>query len=370
MEEKQPVQEVTSPAFQSVLLGEQRSSPDPKKTKALWFIVIGVILLIILVAAGYFLISSQNKKQITENKVYRVDILSGSDSFVKIVDGFKSKMTELGYVEGKNIVYDFQKVNADQTEEQHITQKFVAGKVDLIIAFPTDAALAAKAATQGTKIPVVFANAGLEGNNLVNNIREPGGNITGVRFPGPEQTLKRFEFLLEIAPQIKKVYIVWDVNYPGISLTVDTLRKAASSTNIILVEVPVTTVKEIQADLDARSASSDIGMDAILVMPTLLTVSPKGFGVISNFAAEHKVPVAGSTALNSDQGAIFSYAPAPIEVGKLAAPIADKILKGTPAGTIPVVTADSILRINYKVAQKLGLTVPEGLLSQASEIIR
>jgi putative tryptophan/tyrosine transport system substrate-binding protein len=57
-------------------------------------------------------------------------------------------------------------------------------------------------------------------------------------------------------------------------------------------------------------------------------------------------------------------------VGELAAPLADKILKGAPAGTTPVVTPEQTLTINNKVAEQLGLTVPEGLLSMANEIIR
>ena len=50
--------------------------------------------------------------------------------------------------------------------------------------------------------------------------------------------------------------------------------------------------------------------------------------------------------------------------------LADKVLNGIPAGTIPVVTPEQDLWINYKVAQELGLRVSEGLLSMAEEIIR
>ena len=50
--------------------------------------------------------------------------------------------------------------------------------------------------------------------------------------------------------------------------------------------------------------------------------------------------------------------------------MADKILKGTPAGTIPVASSEGVLRINYKAAQRLGLTIPEGVLAQAAAIIR
>jgi putative ABC transport system substrate-binding protein len=303
-------------------------------------------------------------------KVYRMGILSGVDAFASIADGFKAKMTDLGYVEGKNVVYDVQKVNADPAGEKQALNKFVADKVDLVFVFPTDSAVAAKAATQGTDIPVVFAFANLEGVDLVKSVREPGGNITGVRYPGPDLTLKRFEFLLELAPQVKRLWITFDANYPATKSSLEALRPVASAAGVTLVEVPVASVADIQADLQARAASGDIGMDAILIMPEVISQSPDGWAVISKFAAEHKVPIAGSAGFEADQGAVFSCIPDNVETGKLAAPLADKILKGTQAGTIPVVTPESRLRVNYKTAQALGLTVPEGLLRQANEVIR
>jgi len=54
----------------------------------------------------------------------------------------------------------------------------------------------------------------------------------------------------------------------------------------------------------------------------------------------------------------------------LAAPLADKIFKGTPAGTIPVVSAENFVQFHYTAAQRLGVTIPEGLLSQADEVVR
>jgi putative ABC transport system substrate-binding protein len=303
-------------------------------------------------------------------KVYRVGILSGVDAFASMADGFKAKMTELGYVEGKNIVYDLQKVNADPAGEQQALRKFVADKVDLIFVFPTEPAVAAKAATQGTDIPVVFAFANLEGVDLVKDVREPGGNITGVRYPGPDLAVKRFEFLRELMPNLKRLWITYDANYPATKSALEALRLAASSEGVTLVEVPITSVADIQADLQARAKLADIGMDAILIMPELLSQSPDGWAAISKFASEHKVPIAGSAGFEADTGAVFSYIPDNVETGKLAAPLADKILRGTPAGTIPVVTPESHLRINYALAQELGLAVPEGLLSQAAEIIR
>jgi putative ABC transport system substrate-binding protein len=246
----------------------------------------------------------------------------------------------------------------------------VADKVDLIFVLPTEAALLAKAATAETDIPVVFAMAGLEGTDLVDSVRQPGGNITGVRYPGPELTVRRFEILNEMTPHLSRLYISYRQTYPANRIALEELHSVAEASGITLVEVPLASVEDLEADLQARAAADDIGMDAILIMPDDITQSPDGWPLISQFAAEHKIPIGGSAAFEADTGAVFSYINENITTGKLAAPLADKIFKGTPAGTIPVVTPESELRINYKLAQGLGLTVSEGLLSQATEIIR
>jgi putative ABC transport system substrate-binding protein len=299
-----------------------------------------------------------------------VGIISGAEAFVDIADGFKARMAGLGYVVGENIEYDLQKLNADPEGEKRVAEKFVQDKVDLIFAFPSDPAVAAKAAAEGTNIPVVFAMAGIEGNNLVESVSKPGGNVTGVRFPGPDNCVKRFEILHELVPYAKRIYLIYDPHYPNCDPSLKGLRLAASSLGLTFVEDPVNNMEELHAALQTRAAMEDIGIDVILLMPDILNHSPDGFRAILKFANEHRVPIGGGGAFTADLGATFSFAPDFCETGMLAAPIADKILKGTPAGTIAVVTAQSRLRLNYKVIQELGLTVPEGLLSRAEEIIR
>ncbi len=324
------------------------------------------ILLLTLLAAACVVLSSCGKKP---QKVYRVGILCSFAPFINIADGFNAKMAELGYIEGKNIVYDLQIAHMDPQEGKRVAKKFVEDKVDLIFAFCTEASIDAKQATQGTSIPVVFAMAGIEGNNLVESVHHPGGNITGVRYTGPDNTLKRFEILYELVPNIKRLYATYNINYPANKASLEALRPVVSSLGITFVEAPITKLEDIQADLQTRSASEDIGIDAILIMPDDLSQSPDGFGAIVKFAKEHKIPIGGGATFTADLGAVFSFVPDFFEIGSMAATLADKIFKGTPAGTIMVVTARDRLRLNYKVIQELGLTVPEGLLSMADEII-
>jgi ABC-type uncharacterized transport system substrate-binding protein len=88
------------------------------------------------------------------------------------------------------------------------------------------------------------------------------------------------------------------------------------------------------------------------------------------FAAEHHLPYGGGHYYQADQGAIFTYSPYDFEMGELAAPIADRVLSGTAAGTIPLATPENHLIINYRVAQELGITISDALLSQADRIVR
>ncbi len=326
-----------------------------------------ILFVLILVFAGYVLLSSGSRQS---QKVYRVGIVSGTETFADIADGFKMKMAELGYIEGKNIVYDLESLENDHAAVVQAVNKFVTNKVGLILAFPTSTALAAKSAVEGTDIPVIFAMAGVEGNNLIESISHPGGNITGVRYPGPECTVKCLEILHELAPYAKRVYLIYDPRYPNASASLGGLRPSASSLGIKLVEDTVNNIEELRSALKQRSALDDIGIDAIQIMPDIVNNSPDGFEEILKFANKHKVPISGGAEFAADLGSMFSFVPDFFEVGEMAATLADRIFKGTPAGSIMVLTPPPRLRLNYKVISRLGLKLPKGLISRSDEIIR
>jgi putative ABC transport system substrate-binding protein len=321
---------------------------------------------IMLFVVCVLLCGCRGKKQ----KVYRVGIISGLEVFSSTTDGYIAGLAELGYKEGENIVYDAHEVYTGEASIQKVLDKFVADKVDLIFTFPTEPAMLAKAVTRGTNIPVVFAMGTIEGNDLVESVRQPGGNITGIRYSGPDLFVKYLEFLLELSPNAKRVWLTYDPDYPAIPSTLGALRPAASSVGVTLVELPVKSPAEIAADLKMRDQLSDVGIDGILMVPGI-SHAPDSWAAISAFSAKHKLPIAGGLPIAVEKGeTVFTYMPDNIEVGKLAATQTNKILKGTSAGTIPVVTPEPRLRLNYKLAQELGLNISKGLLNRADEIIR
>lgn len=321
----------------------------------------------LLIVAALLLSGCGGAQQKT--KVYKVGILVGLEFVTPIADGFKAGMAELGYVEGENIIYDVQITNFDIPTYQSVLKKFVDDKVDLIVVTPTEATIEAKTITQGTNIPVVFTFAFTEGMGIIDSVREPGGNITGVRFPGIDITIKRFEILREIAPQAKRIWIPYQRGYPIVAPQLDALAPLAKTAGVTLIEFPADNAEEIQTALTALPAG-DVGMDAIMFLVEPLTTLPDTFMAVAKFAYDNNVPFGGVYNSIDGYSSIFGVNVDLAESGRLAAPLADKVLKGTQAGTIPAATPENFIQINFKAAQQFGLTVPEGLLKQANEIIR
>lgn len=302
---------------------------------------------------------------------YRVGILAGLQYIARGADGFRAGMEELGYVEGKNITYDVRLTDFDPEAYREALWDFVAAPVDLIFAFPTEAALEAKAITQGTDIPVVFSMAMVEETGLVDNLKKPGGNITGVRFPNPESVLKRFEILLQLAPQTQRLLIPYQKGYPGVVNQLQVLSSVAQARGVAIREIPAADAHELEIQLQAMEAAGDIQpTDAFFYLNEPLTVQADSFLVFAKVADRHRIPVGGGYLNVEGYRSLFGVTIDPFASGRMAAFLADKILRGSPAGSLPVITADLYIQIDLGVAQKLGLSVPESLLVEADEIIQ
>ncbi len=307
---------------------------------------------------------------VKQPRVYRIGVFVGSDTIDNAVDAFRARMGELGFVEGRNVVYDIQKSHGDGDQGKRIAGKFVADKVDLVYAIPGVFALSVKAAAQGTAIPIVFAYGIIEGSDLVDSVRKPGGNITGVRIPATELSLKSLESLLLIKPLAKRILVIYDPAWPPNPPIIEALRSAALSSKVALQEVQITRVQDTPGVLQGLEKAG-ASMDAVLFMPDLIALSQEASSAIITFADAHRVPVIGGpAALLRSGGSIISAATDIIDQSREAASLVSRIFNGTPAGTIPLMSTEPLLYVNYRKARELGLTIPQGLLKQASEIIQ
>ena len=329
---------------------------------------LAVIVLIILAVMAYAVFSGISKKENTTSRIYRIGILSGLEYFSGVMDGFKEKMEEFGYIQGQNTAYDIQKTDFDILAYQNILDRFITERVDLILVFPTEASQEAKKATEGTGIPVIFAAANIEGTELVDSVRFPGENITGVRYPGPDIALQRLEIMHELIPNAKNILIPYQRGYPIIQSQLEVLYPVAEEMGISIEELPADGATELEEIFSLRG--DDKRIDAILFLAEPLAVTPENFVVIARFAKEYNIPVCGAAISVGEYKSIFGVSINNKNTGAQSAVLADKILRGADPGVLPVVSAESHFQLNYSAAEEIGLTVSDGLLNRANEVIR
>jgi putative tryptophan/tyrosine transport system substrate-binding protein len=336
---------------------------NPVKSRFLTLIV--CVFIAALLFSGFY-IWEKNR-----SKVFHVGILSGVENFSPTIVAFKSEMKKLGYLENKNIFYDARQLSIDPQQEKAISEEFVKNKTDLILAFPTEAALAAKKAAANSKTTVVFAWCPTEDNGLIESVSRPGGNITGIRFSSNDFLAKTYDLLLEMAPDTKRIWMIYSPHIPAAADFVKIIKPAAQSDGVTIIETTdIINIDELKISLQNRAKLADIGVDAIMFLPDGITPPYQDLALLSEFAKNHKIPLAGLTSEQVGSGVLFGYGPTVSAVSKLAANQVDKIFKGAKAGDLPAVTVEGSLWIDYRVAREIGLTIPEGILSQAEKIIR
>ncbi len=323
-----------------------------------------VLLIIILFVA--LSISSCGE----ETKTYRVGMLMGISFLADIEAGFKDGMAELGYVEGENIVYDVQVTEFDIPTYQSILQKFVDDDVDLIVSFPTEATIEAKNITEGTDIPVVFTFAFIEGLGIVDTIQAPGGNVTGVRYPGVDIALLRYEMLREIMPDATRIVLPYQAGYPIVPSQLEALHAAAEADGVTLLEAPASSAAEVAAFLQDQVVAGEPGFDVVLFLVEPLATVPEVFLAVADFGKEYQIPTMGIYSSTEGYASIFGVNVGIYEAGLSAAAQADKVLRGTDPATLPVLSSEPYIEIDYSAAQAMGLEIPEALLAKADEIFR
>src|SRR5438034_4829608 len=149
-------------------------------------------------------------------KVPRLGVLFGSPA-VSWIEALRQGLRELGYVEGQTVRIEWRSAEGRYERLPELARELVRLRVDVLVAHPTIAVLAAKQAT--TTIPIVIpASADPVGAGLVASLARPGGNITGSTFISSEISGKRLEFLKAIAPHAARVAVLADPTNPPTAL--------------------------------------------------------------------------------------------------------------------------------------------------------
>jgi ABC-type uncharacterized transport system substrate-binding protein len=272
-------------------------------------------------------------------------------------------LRDLGYIEGQHIriIALFSEGRSDTLPE--LAAQLVRLEVDVIVAAPTQAILAAQQTTR--TIPIVMANTSDPVRmGFVQSLARPGGNITGLSNQVADLGPKQLQLLRELIPTIRQVTVLINPRNPGHVRWIDYQKAAA----------------QMDMSLHATEAASDAALDAAFAAierrhPDALLVFGDGLFLnqrarIAQWAAAIRLPTMYVFREHVDAGGLMSYGPSSRANYQRAATYVDRILKGARPADLPVEQPTRFeLVINAQTARMLGIILPTTLLASADEVI-
>jgi putative ABC transport system substrate-binding protein len=278
------------------------------------------------------------------------------------VDGLKAGLRDLGFNEGRDVVFDVKLTYGDPDRLTAAAAELVRSGADVIFTSTESATLAAKAATDS--VPIVFTLVGDPlAAGLVTSLARPTRNLTGVSSRTTELIPKRLEALKALAPRLRRVWMIDSGVGPVSGPPTPKVLEVASRFGIELVPRAVRTRDELAHVLgDLRSG------DGLLVPDTgAMDLS----AVLLETSLVHRVPAVFPSELWVSHGGLISYGADYHKQGVQAARLVAKILKGARPGDLPVEEASYVvLAVNLKTAAALRLTAPRQILFRADVIRR
>ena len=305
-------------------------------------------------------------------KVYRVGLvfttapvsqMIGPDPAHPLVRAFLDQLRALGYVQGRNLVFEPRSAEGKFERFGEILEGLVSLKVDVLVVNGNAMTRRAKEATSAVPIVMVFVNDPVT-DGLVASLARPGGNVTGVTASaGPELEGKRVELLKEALPKIRRVAFLgtkpdWEDPFGK------STQAAARALRVTLLHAEHT--PDDYADAFARIVRER--PDALLVPNTTSNFARRR--LIVDFATKSRLPGMYYVRDFTEAGGLMSYGPDFRDQFRRVAVYVDRILKGAKPGDLPVEQPTKFeLVINLKTAKALGLTIPQSLLQRADEVI-
>ena len=281
------------------------------------------------------------------------------------VESFRRELGKLGYVEGKNITFDYRHVDNKLERLPALADELVRLRVDVLLTMGTPEALALKNATK--TIPIIFlAVTDPVAAGLVDSFARPGGNITGFTTLGAVLAGKRLELLKETVPKLTRVAVLWDSQVQGTSQEWKESQLPARELGLQLHSMEVSSADKYESAFkEAVKARS--GALAVIASPLAVSNQKR----IVDLATKNRLPAIYHRGNWVARGGLMSYGADGEERFRRGAVFVDKILKGTKPADLPVEQPKKFeFIINLKAAKQIGLTIPPNVLARADKVIK
>jgi len=277
----------------------------------------------------------------------------------------RERLRELGYVEGQSVVFEARWAGGQAGRLRSLAAELINAKVDILVTAGSEAAVAAKQATNS--IPIVTATLGDPVElGLAASLARPGGNVTGVISLIAVLTGKRLELLTQLIPRASRVAILRDPENRSSARTVSDAESAGKSLGVVVQAVAVRGPRDLDA---AFLAMKRAHTDAVILGENTRFIADRWH--LADLAVMHRLPMIVAAKEYAQAGALISYGTDYLDLFRRAATYVDKILKGAKPADIPIEQPSKFeLVINLKTAKALGLTIPPSLLQRADEVIQ
>ena len=321
-----------------------------------------------LVTAAGFLAAPLAAEAQQAGGVHRMGFLTSGSATAswRAVDAFRQGLRERGGLRARTSSSTIGLRRVCSTGCPDLAAELVRLQVQVMVAGPTPAAVAARNATR--EIPIVMWAVGDPvGLGLIASLARPGGNVTGTSFSvGMDTVGKQLELLKETVPKVRRVAVLSNPANPAHALALSIVKIAAQSLGVQL---------EL---LEARSPSEFEGAFAAMAkerVAALLVLTDGVFFLhrarLVSLAAKNRLPsMYQLRRVRGGRGPHVLWRRTSRDLSRRAASFVDKILKGAKPADLPVEQPTKFeLVINLKTAKALGLTIPPSLLLRADQVI-
>jgi putative ABC transport system substrate-binding protein len=322
-----------------------------------------IITVLTLCAVLFALCLPVNAQQ--PKKVLRIGYLAGGGSAPP--RAFVQALRDLGYVEGKNITFEFRTREGRPERDRDLAADLVRLRVDIIVADGSGPARAAKEATSTTPIVMTGATDPVA-TGLVTSLARPGGNVTGLSSVSGELGGKLLELLKEIVPKLSRVVVPGPPpGSPTQDLFIKETELPARALKVQLIRVAVRGPEDY--DNIFRVVAKERAQALVVRIPP--NTPPEQRKQFVDLVVKHRLPAIYTTSNWIDSGGLISYGADRNFQFQRTAVYVDKILKGAKPGDLPVEQPMKFeFVINLKAAKQIGLTIPQSVLFRADKVIK
>ena len=278
-------------------------------------------------------------------------------------------LRELGYVDGRTAVIEWRWWEGKPERLPEAVAELMRLNLDVIVVGGSEATKALKEATRS--IPIVFSGPSYPvEEGLVTSFARPGGNITGITVAQSDHVAKMLQLLLDVAPSLSNVGVIWSPANPGSTFALRDTETAARGMKLRVVPVAMVNDADVESAL-AAIARARPGALIVLATTFLNTVESISAGRIGELAIRLQIPSITASKALMERGLLMSYGADPRDVRRRIPSYVDRILKGAKPADMPVERPTKFeLAINMQTARAIGLTIPQGLLLRADEVIQ